>query len=58
MEEIAAAFEATALPGGFHQAAAEIYRRMADLKDADPPPDLLDALDRLMVPKADPPRQG
>lgn len=58
MEEIAAAFEATALPGGFHRAAAEIYRRMADLKEADPPPDLLDALERLMVPRADPPRQG
>ena len=27
MEEIAASFEADGLPGGFHQAAAEMYRR-------------------------------
>ena len=26
MEEIAAAFEAAGLPGGFHRAAAEVYR--------------------------------
>jgi 3-hydroxyisobutyrate dehydrogenase-like beta-hydroxyacid dehydrogenase len=29
MEEIAATFEAAGLPGGFHEAAAEIYRRAA-----------------------------
>lgn len=58
MEEIAAAFEAAALPGGFHEAAAEIYGRLADLKDADAPPGLLDALERLMVPKSGPPQQG
>ena len=34
MREIAATFEAAALPDGFHQAAAEIYGRMAELKDA------------------------
>ena len=34
MEEIAATFEAQDLPGGFHQAAAEIYGRMSGLKDA------------------------
>lgn len=33
MEEIAAAFEARDLPGGFHQAAADIYARMRLLKD-------------------------
>jgi 3-hydroxyisobutyrate dehydrogenase-like beta-hydroxyacid dehydrogenase len=33
MREIAATFEAAGLPGGFHQAAAEVYRRMRDLKD-------------------------
>ena len=26
MEEIAAAFEAAGVPGGFHRAAAEVYR--------------------------------
>jgi 3-hydroxyisobutyrate dehydrogenase-like beta-hydroxyacid dehydrogenase len=34
MEEIAASFEARGLPGGFHQAAAQIYERMQPLKDA------------------------
>lgn len=33
MEEIAATFEAQGLPGGFHQAAAEAYGRMSELKD-------------------------
>ncbi|MCZ6619897.1 MAG: DUF1932 domain-containing protein, partial [Gammaproteobacteria bacterium] len=33
MEEIAATFSAAGLPGGFHGAAAEIYRRMADLRN-------------------------
>jgi hypothetical protein len=30
MEEIAATFEEAGLPGGFHQAAAEIFQRLAD----------------------------
>ncbi len=30
MEEIAATFEGVGLPGGFHQAAAEVFQRMAD----------------------------
>ena len=34
MEEIADTFAATGLPDGFHRAAAEIYRRMTDYKDA------------------------
>ncbi len=33
MEEIAATLESAALPGGFHQAAAEAYRRLAGNKD-------------------------
>ncbi|MGH7354711.1 MAG: DUF1932 domain-containing protein [Candidatus Rokuibacteriota bacterium] len=37
MEEIAATFSAAGLPDGFHQAAAEIYRRLAPWKDAEPP---------------------
>jgi 3-hydroxyisobutyrate dehydrogenase-like beta-hydroxyacid dehydrogenase len=36
MHEIAATFEAADLPPGFHLAAAEIYRRMRDLKDVPP----------------------
>ena len=34
MEEIAASFEALGLPGGFHLAAADIYRRLESFKDA------------------------
>jgi 3-hydroxyisobutyrate dehydrogenase-like beta-hydroxyacid dehydrogenase len=34
MEEIAATLEAAGLPGGFHQAAAEVYRRLERHKDA------------------------
>jgi 3-hydroxyisobutyrate dehydrogenase-like beta-hydroxyacid dehydrogenase len=46
MGEIAATFEEAGLPGGFHLAAAEIYRRLAHFKDADTPAleDVLQAL--------------
>ena len=40
MEEIAASFESVGLPAGFHEGAAEIYRRMAGLKDSSPSPTL------------------
>lgn len=42
MEEITAAFEAAGLPGDFHEAAAEIYRRLAVYKDATTPPSMAD----------------
>jgi 3-hydroxyisobutyrate dehydrogenase-like beta-hydroxyacid dehydrogenase len=42
MEEIAATFEAAGLPGGFHEAAAVIYARLADYKDAATPPSMAD----------------
>ena len=32
MEEIAATFDEVGLPGGFHQAAADVFRRMANLE--------------------------
>jgi hypothetical protein len=39
MREIAEAFEAAGLPGGFHNAAAEICERLAGFKDqTDPAP--------------------
>jgi 3-hydroxyisobutyrate dehydrogenase-like beta-hydroxyacid dehydrogenase len=38
MEEIAATFDGAGLPGGFHEAAAEIYRRLAGFKDSEPAP--------------------
>ena len=40
MEENAAALDAAGLPEGFHQAAAEIYRRLAVYKDAGVAPSL------------------
>lgn len=40
MEEIAATFADAGLPDGFHLAAAEVYERLAEFKDADPGPDL------------------
>lgn len=48
MHEIAATLEAVDLPGDFHRGAAEIYRRMADLRHADNPTldDVIDALER------------
>jgi 3-hydroxyisobutyrate dehydrogenase-like beta-hydroxyacid dehydrogenase len=42
MEEIAATFAAAGLPGGFHEAAAVIYARLADYKDAAAPPSMAD----------------
>ena len=37
MEEIAASFQSVGLPGEFHQAAAEIYERLAGFKGQTPP---------------------
>ena len=36
MREIAKTFEDAGLPSGFHQAAADVYERMAFLKDSEP----------------------
>ena len=47
MREIAATFEAAGLPGGFHEAAALAYERMADLKNADQP-QVADVIERLL----------
>jgi 3-hydroxyisobutyrate dehydrogenase-like beta-hydroxyacid dehydrogenase len=53
MEEIASTFAARDLPGGFHEAAAEIYRRMSDLKEvADP--EFNDVLAALRAPESPP----
>jgi 3-hydroxyisobutyrate dehydrogenase-like beta-hydroxyacid dehydrogenase len=48
MREIAATFESAGMPGGFHQAAAEIYARLAALRDAQALPPLAQVLDRLV----------
>jgi 3-hydroxyisobutyrate dehydrogenase-like beta-hydroxyacid dehydrogenase len=51
MDEIAATFEAAGLPGGFHQACGEIYRRLADFKDATTPPTMADLVEPLTHPR-------
>jgi 3-hydroxyisobutyrate dehydrogenase-like beta-hydroxyacid dehydrogenase len=38
MDEIARSFAAVGLPAGFHEAAADLYRRMAEFKDAEQSP--------------------
>lgn len=47
MEEIAATFEAVGLPGGFHDAAAILYRRLAPFKDQTETPSLAEVLEAL-----------
>jgi 3-hydroxyisobutyrate dehydrogenase-like beta-hydroxyacid dehydrogenase len=48
MDEIAAAFDATGLPGGFHTAAGEIYRRLAQFKGTEEIPNLSVVLSALL----------
>ena len=47
MEEIAATFEGADLPGGFHQAAADVFSRQAGFKDQ-PTPDLESVLGAML----------
>jgi 3-hydroxyisobutyrate dehydrogenase-like beta-hydroxyacid dehydrogenase len=44
MEEIAATFRAAGMPGDFHAAAADVYRRLAHFKDAGATPELEEVL--------------
>jgi 3-hydroxyisobutyrate dehydrogenase-like beta-hydroxyacid dehydrogenase len=48
MHEIAATFQGAGLPGGFHQAAAEVYERLAAFKDQTEPPTIDAVLDKLL----------
>lgn len=48
MREIAATFESSRLPGGFHAAAADIYERLAIYKDCDPAPALSEIIDTIL----------
>jgi 3-hydroxyisobutyrate dehydrogenase-like beta-hydroxyacid dehydrogenase len=48
MEEISATFEQAGLPGGFHAAAADLYRRMAHYKDTATTPALEEVLAALV----------
>jgi 3-hydroxyisobutyrate dehydrogenase-like beta-hydroxyacid dehydrogenase len=49
MHEIASTFREVGLPDGFHQAAAEIYQRMARFKDSRETPPLSDILNTLLT---------
>lgn len=49
MREIAETFRAAGLPDGFHLAAAEIYHRLAPLKDAPELPSIQDVLSHLVL---------
>ena len=53
MHEIAATFEAAGQTGGFHRTAAELYERLAHLKDGPHPTALSETLDALKRPVAD-----
>ena len=48
MEEISSTFDQAGLHGGFHAAAAEIYRRLSDFKDSPSVPSLEDVLAALI----------
>jgi len=49
MREIAETFREAGLPQGFHEAAAEIYRRMAKFKNSNETPSLNDVLNALLT---------
>jgi hypothetical protein len=44
MREIAATFETAGLPGGFHNAAADVCERLVSFKDCTDPPPRVDAV--------------
>jgi len=48
MHEIAATFRGAGLPGGFHEAAAEVYERLAPFKDHPEPPAIETVLETLL----------
>jgi 3-hydroxyisobutyrate dehydrogenase-like beta-hydroxyacid dehydrogenase len=48
MEEVAATFSEVGMPGGFHLAAADVYRRLADFKGRASPPELTEVLTALL----------
>jgi 3-hydroxyisobutyrate dehydrogenase-like beta-hydroxyacid dehydrogenase len=48
MKEIESTFKDAGIPGGFHSAAAEVYRRIAGFKDAEEVPPLANVLTALL----------
>lgn len=57
MHEIAATFEAAGITSGFHQAAAEIFERLAGFRDASEPPTPEAVADRLLESRETKPRR-
>ncbi|MBI4527865.1 MAG: NAD(P)-dependent oxidoreductase [Deltaproteobacteria bacterium] len=53
MREIAATFEAAGLPTGFHDAATEIYERLAPFKDCTEPPPTIKAVVEQLCPSSE-----
>ena len=53
MEEISATFSQAGLPGGFHAAAADVYRRISHFKDAPETPALEEVLAALLAGSSD-----
>ncbi len=51
MDEIAGSLAGAGLPGGFHEAAREIYDRLADYKDTTEPPPVEEAAAKLLRPR-------
>ncbi len=49
MQEIASTFSAVNLPPGFHQAAAELYRALAEFKDQAATATLPEVVEALLV---------
>jgi 3-hydroxyisobutyrate dehydrogenase-like beta-hydroxyacid dehydrogenase len=49
MDEIAEMFDEAGLPGGFHRAAANLYRRMQGFKEAGSPPAVEEVLQALLA---------
>jgi 3-hydroxyisobutyrate dehydrogenase-like beta-hydroxyacid dehydrogenase len=48
MQEIAATFKGAGLPGGFHQAAADVFERLEEFKDHTEPPAIETVLEALL----------
>jgi 3-hydroxyisobutyrate dehydrogenase-like beta-hydroxyacid dehydrogenase len=51
MDEIASTFEADGLPGGFHRAAADVYRRLSQFKDDPDAPGGAELAQHLLPPR-------
>jgi hypothetical protein len=51
MDEIAATFAAAGLPPQWGQAMAEVFSRLSDYKDVNPPPPLDELLDAITLPR-------